>query len=189
MKLVIAISGASGTIYAKQLLDFLRNTIHEVEVLASDNAKIVWADELESKLSDIPFKLFSNRDFKAHFASGSAKYDQMVIIPCSMGTLARIANGISDDLISRAADVFLKEKRKLIVVPRETPFNLIHIENMKKLALAGATIVPAIPSFYSKPQTVLDVVNTVVSRVLDQMGIENELMKRYEGKTSASSKD
>ncbi len=189
MKLVIAISGASGALYAKQLLDFLKTTSHEVEVVASDNAKMIWTDELGTKLNDIPFKLFSNRDFKAHFASGSAKYDQMVIIPCSMGTLGRIAHGISDDLISRAADVFIKEKRKLILVPRDTPLSLIHIENMKLLALAGAILVPAVPSFYSKPQTVEEVVNTVVSRVLDQMGIENNLMKRYEGKINGLAKD
>lgn len=182
MKIVIAIAGASGALYAKQLLDFLKMTSHQVEVVASDNAKMVWMDEIGTHLKDSVANLYSNRDFKAHFASGSAKYDQMVIIPCSMGTLGRIANGISDDLISRAADVFLKEKRKLILVPRDTPFNLIHIENMKKLMLAGATLIPAIPSFYSKPKTIEEVINTVVSRVLDHMGIDNNLIKRYEGK-------
>jgi len=182
MKIVIAITGASGAIYAKQLLDFIKTTDHTVEVVASDNAKMIWADELGGRLDECGFKIYSKRDFKAPFASGSAKYDQMVIIPCSMGTLGRVAHGVSDDLITRAADVFLKEKRKLILVPRDTPFNLIHIENMHLLYLAGATIVPAIPSFYSKPKTVEEVTNTVVARVLDQMGIENQLMKRYEGK-------
>lgn len=185
LKIVLAITGASGALYAKQLLDFLKNTEHQVEIAHSDNAKIVWADEIGGKIEDYDYPVYSKRNFKAPFASGSAKYDQMIIIPCSMGTLGRIAHGISDDLITRAADVFLKEKRKLILVPRDTPFNLIHIENLKLLALAGASIIPAIPSFYSKPKTIEELVNTVVSRVLDQMGIENDLMKRYEGKLNA----
>ncbi len=178
-KLVIAITGASGAIYAQQLLTALKKTDHEVSIVASDNAKIVWADELGEKLNDCGFKVFSNRDFKAPFASGSAQYDQMVIIPCSMGTLGRIAHGISNDLVSRTADVFLKEKRKLILVPRDTPYNLIHIENMRLAMLAGATMIPATPSFYSKPKTVVEVVNTVVARVLDHMKISNQLMPRY----------
>ena len=185
MKIVVAITGASGAIYARELLHFLKGTSHQVEVVASDNAKIVWADELGGSFEDCGFKVYSKKDFKAPFASGSAKYDQMVIIPCSMGTLGRIAHGISDDLVTRAADVFLKEKRKLIIVPRDTPFNLIHVENMKLLMLAGTSIIPAIPSFYSKPKTIEEVVGTVISRVLDQMGIENSLMKRYEGKLNA----
>lgn len=189
MKIVVAITGASGALYAKQLLDFLKSTPHQVEVVASDNAKIVWSDELGFPLSDCAYKIFSKKDFKAPFASGSAKYDQMIVVPCSMGTLGRIAHGISDDLITRAADVFLKEKRKLILVPRDTPFNLIHVENMKLLMLAGASIIPAIPSFYSKPKSIAEVVNTVISRVLDQMGIENNLMKRYEGKINAPEKN
>lgn len=186
MKIVVAITGASGAIYARELLHFLKSTSHQVEIVASDNAKTIWADELGGSFEDYGFRVFSKKDFKAPFASGSAKYDQMVVIPCSMGTLGRIAHGISDDLITRAADVFLKEKRKLILVPRDTPFNLIHIENMKLLMLAGASIIPAIPSFYSKPTSIEEVVRTVISRVLDQMGIENSLMKRYEGKLNAS---
>jgi len=189
MKIVVAITGASGALYAKQLLDFLKTTGHLVEVVASDNAKIVWADELGSRLEDCGFKVYSKRDFKAPFASGSAQYNQMIAIPCSMGTLGRIAHGASDDLITRAADVFLKEKRKLILVPRDTPFNLIHIENLRLLHLAGATIIPAIPSFYSKPKTVEEVINTVIARVLDQMGIENCLSKRYEGKLNGPEKN
>lgn len=182
MKIVVAITGASGALYAKELLEALRKTEADISVVASDNAKIVWKDELGERFNDLDFRIFTNRDFKAPFASGSALYDQMVIIPCSMGTLGRIAHGVSNDLISRTADVFLKERRKIILVPRDTPYNLIHLENMKTLALAGATILPATPSFYSKPQSVVEVARTVVSRVLDQMGIPNSLMRRYEGK-------
>ena len=189
LKIVVAITGASGAIYAKQLLDFLKHTEHQIDIAYSDNARIVWNDELGGKFEDYGYPTYSKKNFKAPFASGSAKYDQMVIIPCSMGTMGRIAHGISDDLITRAADVFLKEKRKLILVPRDTPFNLIHVENMKLLMLAGASIIPAIPSFYSKPKSIDEVVNTVVSRVLDQMGIDNDLMKPYEGKIHAPEKD
>ncbi|MFO1520087.1 MAG: UbiX family flavin prenyltransferase [bacterium] len=189
MKIVVAVTGASGALYAKEFLSALQKTGHEVSVVASDVAKIVWADELGEDLRQIGHKLYGIKDFKAPFASGSALYDQMVIIPCSMGTLGRIAHGTADDLISRSADVFLKEKRKLILVPRETPFNLIHVENLRLVMLAGATVIPAMPSFYSKPKTVLEVVHTVVARVLDQMGIGNELMPRYEGKLNAPTKD
>jgi 4-hydroxy-3-polyprenylbenzoate decarboxylase len=188
MKIVVAITGASGALYAKELLKALQNSEHEISVVASDVAKMVWRDEIGEDLREIGHKLYGIKDFKAPFASGSALYDQMVVIPCSMGTLGRIAHGVADDLISRAADVFLKEKRKLILVPRETPFNLIHVENMRLVMLAGASVIPAIPSFYSKPKTVLEVVHTVVARVLDHMGISNELMPRYEGKL-ISSKD
>jgi len=181
MKIVIAITGASGAIYPRELLNFLRASSHEISVVLTDNAQIIWKDELGESFNSEGLKLFGNKDFKAPFASGSAKYDQMVIIPCSMGTLGRIAHGISNDLITRTADVFLKEKRKLILVPRDTPYHLIHVENMRLLMMAGATIIPATPSFYSKPKTVTEVANTVISRVLDQMGIENDLMKRYEG--------
>jgi len=184
MKIVVAITGASGALYAKELLKVLQNSPCDISVVASDVAKMVWKDELGEDLRESGYKLFGIKDFKAPFASGSALYDQMVVIPCSMGTLGRIAHGVSDDLIGRAADVFLKEKRKLILVPRETPFNLIHVENMRLVMLAGATLIPAIPSFYSKPKTVLELVQTVVARVLDQMGIPNDLMPRYEGKLS-----
>ena len=185
MKVVVAITGASGAIYARELLKALNRAGAEVSVVASDVAKIVWADELGENLKDAGYKLYGPKDFKAPFASGSAPYDQMVVIPCSMGTLGRIAHGVADDLISRAADVFLKEGRKLILVPRETPFHLIHVENLKQVMLAGAIVIPACPSFYSKPKSVLEVVNTVVARVLDRMGVPNELSPRYEGKLNA----
>lgn len=175
-KIVIAITGASGSIYAKLLLDFLaqQNNV-EVGVVMSDNAKAVWKHELENEaFTNYPFKFYDKMDFNAPFASGSAKYDTMVVIPCSMGTIGRIANGISNDLTTRAADVILKERRKLILVAREMPYNLIHLNNMKTITEAGGIICPATPSFYSKPKTIVEVTKTVVDRVIDLMGLENE---------------
>jgi flavin prenyltransferase len=180
-KIVIAITGASGAIYAKLLLDVLTlrqaqgDNLFEVGVVLSDNAKIVWEHELgNQEYNNYPAIFYNKNDFNAPFASGSAKYDTMVIIPCSMGTLGRIANGISNDLLTRAADVILKERRKLIIVARETPYNLIHINNMKLITEAGGIICPATPSFYSQPRTVEDLAKTVVDRVLDLMDIDNE---------------
>lgn len=186
MKIVIGISGASGAIYPKQLLDFLRKTAHVVSLVVSENAKTIAKDELGLDYAQYDYPIFGSRDFKAPFASGSAAYDQLVVVPCSMGTLGRIAHGFSDDLLSRSADVFLKERRKIILVPRETPLSLIHIENMRLVTLAGATVIPAIPSFYSKPKTIEEAAATVTSRVLDHMGIGNDLMERY-GETWKSS--
>ncbi|WP_186292742.1 UbiX family flavin prenyltransferase [Mucilaginibacter corticis] len=177
-KIVVAITGASGSVYAKLLLDALQNLnsqVAEVAVVMSDNAKQVWQFELDNEdYNNLPYKFYAKNDFMAPFASGSAKFDTMVIIPCSMGTLGRIAGGISDDLISRAADVILKERRKLILVARDTPLNLIHIRNMAAITEAGGIICPAVPSFYNKPQTVEEVALTVVNRVIDLMGLENE---------------
>ena len=175
-KIIIAITGASGSIYAKMLLDVLskKNNL-EIGILLSDNAKIVWNTELENEdYNNYPFTFYNKNDFNAPFASGSAKYDTMVVIPCSMGTLGRIANGISSDLLTRAADVILEERRKLILVARETPYSLIHINNMKLITEAGGIICPATPSFYSRPKTIEEVAKTVVDRVLDLMEIENE---------------
>ncbi|HEY8784216.1 MAG TPA: UbiX family flavin prenyltransferase [Mucilaginibacter sp.] len=177
-KIVIAITGASGAIYAKLLLEKLKQLdgqIADVAVVMSDNAKEVWKFELDNEdYNDYPFKFYEKNNFMAPFASGSAKYDTMVIIPCSMGTLGRIANGVSDDLTSRAADVMLKERRKLILVVRDMPFNLIHIRNMQTVTEAGGIICPAVPSFYSKPKTIEDLALTVVNRVIDLIGLENE---------------
>ena len=179
-KIIVAITGASGSIYAKLILDALAS-IHqtqgtkrlEVGVLLSDNAKIVWETELENDaFNNYPFTFYDKTDFNAPFASGSAKFDTMVVIPCSMGTLGRIANGISNDLLTRAADVILKERRQLILVARETPYSLIHINNMKTVTEAGGIICPATPSFYSQPKTIEEVAKTVVDRVLDLMDIE-----------------
>jgi 4-hydroxy-3-polyprenylbenzoate decarboxylase len=177
-KIVVAITGASGAIYAKLLLEKLQqltNQISEVAVVMSDNAKEVWKVELDNEdYSNYPYKFYKKNDFMAPFASGSAKFDTMVIVPCSMGALGRIANGSSDDLIIRAADVILKERRKLILVARDMPLNLIHIRNMQTITEAGGIICPAIPSFYSKPKTIEDLAMTVVNRVIDLMGLENE---------------
>ncbi|MEN8116425.1 MAG: UbiX family flavin prenyltransferase [Bacteroidota bacterium] len=175
-KIVVAVTGASGAIFAKVLFDKLReikDQVEEVGVIFSSNALDIWKYELDEEFVLVyPFHVYEKDDFYAPFASGSSKFDTLIICPCSMGTLGRIANGVSDDLVSRAADVMLKEKRKLILVPRETPYSLIHIENMKTVALAGGTICPATPSFYSKPQTVEQVAETVVERVLKLAGFD-----------------
>ncbi|MCT4639984.1 MAG: UbiX family flavin prenyltransferase [Bacteroidales bacterium] len=175
-KIVVAITGASGSVYAQNLIHKLSNLkeqIQDVGIVFSDTGKTVYEFELEKDIeSDIPFKIYKPNDFFAPFASGSAQYDTMVIIPCSMGTMGKIANGIADDLISRAADVMLKERRKLILVTRDTPLNLIQIRNMEQITLAGGVICPASPSFYKKPETITELVSTVTDRVLDLCNLE-----------------
>jgi 4-hydroxy-3-polyprenylbenzoate decarboxylase len=175
-KTVIAITGASGSIYAALLLDKLiaaKEQWTELSVVMTDNAKEVWKTELENdSWKNYPLKFYSTTDFSAPFASGSGRYDTMIIIPCSMGTLGRIASGISNDLITRSADVILKERRKLICVVREMPYNLIHIRNMETITEAGGIICPATPSFYSQPKTIEQVAATVVDRVLDLAGFD-----------------
>lgn len=175
-KIVVAVTGASGSIYARLLLDrliALKEQWQEVSVILTENAKEVWKTELqEDTFRNYSLPFFSQRDFSAPFASGSGKYNTMIIIPCSMGTLGRIATGISSDLITRAADVVLKERRKLICVVRETPYNLVHIRNMETVTLAGGIICPATPSFYSRPATIEEVAATVVDRVLDLAGLD-----------------
>ncbi|MFT3705794.1 MAG: UbiX family flavin prenyltransferase [Agriterribacter sp.] len=175
-KIVIAVTGASGSIYARQLLDKLSHIPEQWGALAlvmSDNAKEVWKTELRNEAYDkYPVSTYGKNDFNAPFASGSGKFDTMVIIPCSMGTLGRIASGVSNDLISRAADVILKERRKLVCVVRDTPYNLIHIKNMETVTLAGGIICPATPSFYSVPKTIEEVAATVTDRVLDLCGFD-----------------
>ena len=177
-KIIVAVTGASGAIYAKLLLDALTQLSEQIErvgVVMSDNAKEVWRFELgHEAYDDYNFDFFGKMDFNAPFASGSAKFDTMIIIPCSMGTLGRIATGISNDLITRAADVILKERRKLIAVVRDTPFSLIHINNMKIVTEAGGIICPANPSFYSIPKSIEEVAQTVVSRVIDLAGLEQD---------------
>lgn len=174
-KIVVAITGASGAIYANVLLEKLKSFKDNIEVgvVLSDNAKDVWEFELgNTDYSNFGYQIYSKGDFFAPFASGSAKYDTLIICPCSMGTLGRIAHGISNDLITRTADVMLKERRKLILVTRDTPLNLIHINNMKVIAQAGGIICPASPSFYSKPSTFEDLAATIVDRVLDLADFE-----------------
>lgn len=175
-KTVVAITGASGSIYAEGLLKKLvtvKEQCKELSIIMTDNAKDVWKIELSNESwKNFPLKIYGTTDFSAPFASGSGQYDTMIIIPCSMGTLGRIAAGISNDLITRAADVVLKERRKLICVVRDTPYNLIHIRNMETVTLAGGIICPATPSFYSQPKTIEEVAATVVDRVLDLAGFD-----------------
>jgi flavin prenyltransferase len=174
-KIAVAISGASGSIYAKLLLQklaALNDQIKELSVVMSDNAQQVWHTELgDESYAGFGARYFAIRDFTAPFASGSAKYDALIIVPCSMGILGRIAAGISNDLITRGADVMLKERKKLICVVRDTPYNLIHIRNMETVTLAGGIICPASPSFYSHPKTIEEASQTVVDRALDLAGI------------------
>jgi 4-hydroxy-3-polyprenylbenzoate decarboxylase len=174
-KIVVAITGASGSVYANVLLTKLlqlKSHYSELSVVITENARQVWLTELgNNDYTDFDVKFYSQQDFTAPFASGSGAYTTMIIIPCSMGTLGRIAGGISNDLITRAADVMLKERRKLICVARETPYSLIHIKNMESITLAGGIICPATPSFYSKPATIEEVAATVVDRVLDLAGL------------------
>jgi flavin prenyltransferase len=177
-KIVVAVTGASGSIYAEQLLTkliLLQDQIEEIGLVITDNAKDVWKTELGNEsFKNFPIKMYGSNDFMAPFASGSGQFNTMIIIPCSMGTLGRVASGISNDLITRAADVILKERRKLICVARETPYSLIHIKNMEAITLAGGIICPATPSFYSVPITIDEVVATVVDRVIDLAGLQME---------------
>ena len=177
-KIAVAITGASGAVYANLLLQklvTLKDQLHEVSVVISNNAKYVWQTELGNEdYSNFPFHYYEKTDFTAPFASGSAQYDGLIIIPCSMGTLGRIAAGISNDLTTRGADVMLKERKKLICVIRDAPYNLIHIKNMETVTLAGGIICPASPSFYSKPQTIEAAAQTVVDRVIDLVALQNK---------------
>jgi 4-hydroxy-3-polyprenylbenzoate decarboxylase len=175
-KIVLAITGASGSIYPKLLLDrllHLKDQWSELAVVMTQNAKLVWKTELDNEsYQNYPVKFYETNDFMAPFASGSGKFNIMIIAPCSMGTLSRIATGVSTDLITRAADVILKERRKLICMIRDTPYNLIHIRNMETITLAGGIICPATPSFYSKPATIEAVAATVTDRILDLAGLD-----------------
>lgn len=177
-KVVIGVTGASGSVYAKVLFDRLiqlHDQVETVGVVFSTNSREVWKLELgNSDFEKLPFTIYNSNDFMAPFASGSAKFETMIICPCSMGTMARIATGVSNDLMTRAADVILKERRKLILVPRDTPLSLIHINNMKTITEAGGIIAPASPSFYSKPQSFEELAKTVVDRVLDLAGFDLE---------------
>ncbi len=174
-KIVVAVTGASGAVYAKVLIDKLLKTKEQWQQLAvvmTENAKTVWKTELDNEdYNNLPVQFYTQSDFNAPFASGSGQFNTMIIVPCSMGTLGRIASGISNDLITRAADVVLKERRRLICVVRETPYSLIHIKNMEAVTLAGGIICPATPSFYGKPATIEEVAATVVDRALDLAGI------------------
>jgi 4-hydroxy-3-polyprenylbenzoate decarboxylase len=180
-RIIVAITGASGAIYARLLLQKLEKLsaqIDKVGVVMSDNAREVWSVELGNRdYEKIPFTIYDKNDFNAPFASGSARFNTMIVCPCSMGTLARIASGISNDLTTRAADVILKERRKLILVTRDTPLSLIHINNMKTVTEAGGIICPASPSFYSKPTTIEQLASTVIDRVVDLCGLEQDTFR------------
>jgi 4-hydroxy-3-polyprenylbenzoate decarboxylase len=181
MKILVAITGASGALYAQRLLDHLDPRRHEIHVVLSAYAQAVLGEELPEGLR-LPAgtRRHGLRSMNAPFASGSNPMDAMVVIPCTMGTIGRIAHGSSEDVLLRAADVALKEKKKLILVPRETPLSLVHVRNFEMLLLAGATILPANPSFYHRPATIEQVVDTVVGRVLDHLGIAHRLTPRWQ---------
>ncbi|HMP82415.1 MAG TPA: UbiX family flavin prenyltransferase [Verrucomicrobiota bacterium] len=180
MKILVAITGASGALYAQRLLNNINPADHELHVVLSNYAQQVINEELPGGLK-LPSGVTPHglKSMNAPFASGSNPPDAMVVIPCTMGTLGRIAHGYSEDVLLRAADVVLKERKKLILVPRETPLNLIHVKNLELLIQAGATIFPANPSFYARPQTIEQLVDTVVARVLDHLGISNRLVARW----------
>ncbi len=185
MKLVVGVSGASGAPYAKRLLDFLAadGPGHgiSVDLVFSETGRQVWKQEIGSEPS-YPFAVWKPKDFSAPFSSGSAPgYEGMVVVPCSAGCLSRIAHGLSTDLIGRAADVMLKERRKLVLVFRETPLSLPHARALVQAVEAGAFVMPASPSFYSHPRDIQELVDTVVARILDRLGIPNDLMRRWEG--------
>jgi flavin prenyltransferase len=185
MRLLVAVGGASGALYAKRLLDVLAALPQrpEVGVCFSARGLEVWRHELGGE-PQIAFPRYGIDDFTVPFASGSALWDAVVVIPCSMGRLGRVAHGVGDDLISRAADVAMKERRKLVLVVRETPLSPIHLENMLTVTRAGAVILPACPSFYSRPDNIESLADTVVARVLDQLGLAHQLSSRWAGEKS-----
>ncbi|MBK27673.1 MAG: 3-octaprenyl-4-hydroxybenzoate carboxy-lyase [Verrucomicrobiales bacterium] len=181
MRILIAITGASGMLYAQRLLDKLGESEHEIHVVLSAYAQTVIQQELSSGLNmDDRVEVHSIKSMNVPFASGSNAFEAMAVIPCTMGTLGRIAHGYSDNVLLRAADVMLKENRKLILVPRETPFNLVHLKNMELLLQSGATILPANPHFYANPKSIEEVADTVVARVLDHLGVANDTSPRWQ---------
>jgi 4-hydroxy-3-polyprenylbenzoate decarboxylase len=182
-RIVVGVSGASGAPYAKRLLELLvaarAAAPFELAVVLSSTAEEVWRHECDGSIRDLPVAIFGGRDYGAPFASGSSAPDAMVIVPASMSTVARIAQGISDNLLTRAADVALKERKRLIVVPREMPYSEVHLRNMLELTRLGGLILPASPSFYGKPTSVESLLDTVVGRVLDHLGIAHRLTRRW----------
>ena len=193
-KIVVGISGASGSIYAERLLTLLveareRGLITDVAVVLSRTAAQVWAHELGGHVRDLGLPVFEGRDYGAPFASGSAGWGAMVVAPASMSSIARIARGVSDDLLTRAADVILKERRKLILLARETPYSGIHLENMLAATREGALVMPATPSFYGRPKTLEEAIDTVLARVLDHLSIDHALARRWGADASLAPED
>jgi len=184
-RIVVGVTGASGAVYAQRVLHTLRDLGPqlgvEAHVVFTKTARIVYQDELGESPKDLGLQMWSPHDMTAPFASGSARYDGMVVVPCTGGTLARVATGVSTDLVGRAADVMLKERRKLVLVLRESPYSLVHIRNMMAVTEAGAVVLPASPSFYSHPKDMTELVDTVTARILDQLGVPNELTRRWTG--------
>ena len=182
MKLVLAMTGASGSIYMQRLLARIDPAAHDVHLVLSTHARQVAAEELPTGKLEVPdgVRVHDDRSMHVPFTSGSARFDAMAVVPCSMGTVGRIAAGTSESTILRTADVFLKERRKLILVPRETPWSLIHARNVVAVMEAGALVLPAIPSFYHRPGTVEEVVDTVVFRILDHLGLAPENTRRWQ---------
>lgn len=189
-KIVIGVTGASGAIYAQRILHFFRDEGAalgiDAHVTFTKFGRLVYQDETGESPGDIGLPMWGPTDMTAPFASGSAGYDAMVVVPCSAGSLARIAHGISTDLVGRAADVMLKERRKVVLVLRESPYNLVHLRNMVSVTEAGALVMPASPSFYSHPEGVVGLVDTVTARILDQVGVPNDLMRRWTGELLGS---
>ena len=182
-KIVIGVAGASGAPYAHRLLDWLSREPHDLEphVVFRRYGRLVWNDEVGVAPESFGFPIWQSGDMTAPFASGSARFEAMVVVPCSAGSLARIAQGVSADLIGRAADVMLKERRKLLLVVRETPYSLIMLRNMVAVTEAGAMVMPASPSFYSAPRDVPALLDTVTARILDRLDVNNEAMRRWDG--------
>lgn len=183
-KIIVGVSGASGSIYAQRLLTMLRESrerglVTDVAIVLSRTAEQVWKHELGGDPRELGIAVFDGRDYNAPFASGSAGWGAMVVAPASMSCIARIAHGISDDLLTRAADVVLKERRKLILLARETPYSNIHLENMLAVTRSGAMVMPATPSFYGKPKTLEEAVDTVLARVLDHLGLDHTIARRW----------
>ena len=179
MRLVLAATGASGAVYLQRLIHYLDTAEHELHIVFSPYAKQVIHDEIGELKLPAGMVEHSDKSMNAPFASGSTKFDAMIVIPCSMSTLGRIAHGVSESLILRAADVFLKERRKLILVPRETPWNLIHARNALAAIEAGAILLPASPSFYTRPADLIELADTVVWRILDQLGVDIPNARRW----------
>ena len=182
MRLVLGISGASGAPYAQRLIEVLNRTPDvETHLVFTKTGRLVWTHEVGTDPKALGCPIWSAQDMTAPFASGSARFDAMAVVPCSAGCMSRIAQGSSTDLVGRAADVMLKERRPLVLCLRESPYSLIQVRNMEQLLLAGARVMPAAPNFYSKPESMMDLIDSVVGRVLDQLGIQNDLAHRWEG--------